>query len=64
MEYRIIGHTLENGVIPQVDMVLDLQDDRSRWSGPFWVIARTLDKSRTGGTTCTIEGVPLGALAF
>ena len=34
----------DNGVIPQVDQIVDVADDRSRFSGPLWVLSRTFNK--------------------
>jgi prophage tail gpP-like protein len=62
--YTIHGHHFDNGVIPQVDMVITVDDDRSRFSGPLWIVGRTFQKSRQLGTTTEIELLPLGALAF
>lgn len=64
LEYTILGHRFDTGVIPTVDTIVDIQDDRSRWSGPAWVLSRTFNKSRNGGTTTDIELLPVGALSF
>jgi prophage tail gpP-like protein len=62
--YEIMGFTFDNGVIPQVDQIVDVADDRSRFSGPLWVLSRTFNKSRSGGSTTTLEMIPLNCLAF
>lgn len=62
--YEIEGHRFDNGVIPQVDMVISVKDDRARWNSPMWILARTFEKSRNGGTKTMIETLPLQALFF
>jgi len=62
--YVIAGHRFDNGVIPQIDMVVSVQDDRSRFSGPLWIVGRTFSKSRQTGTTTELEMLPLNALFF
>lgn len=64
LEYTIMGHRFENGVIPQVDLIVDVSDDRSRWDGPAWILSRTFHKSRNGGTTTDLELLPIGVLSF
>jgi len=61
--YTFMGHELDGQVV-QVDTVVDVQDDRSNWHAPMWILSRSLRKSRTGGTTTTIECLPLNSLVF
>ncbi len=61
--YTIMGHELDGQVV-QIDTVVDVQDDRSNWHGPMWILSRSLRKSRSGGTTTTIETLPLNSLVF
>lgn len=62
-KYEGEGHAID-GVVPQVDMVVDVDDERSRWSAPMWILSRSFSKSRSGGTTFAIETLPLGALVL
>jgi len=62
--YVIDGHRFDNGVIPTIDMVINVIDDRSRWNGPMWICGRTFTKSRAEGTRTEIELLPLGVLTF
>ena len=61
--YVIMGHELDGQPV-QIDTVVDVQDDRSNWHGPMWILSRTLRKSRSGGTTTEIETLPLNSLVF
>jgi hypothetical protein len=45
-----------------VDTVVDVQDDRSNWHQPMWILSVSHRKSRHGGTTTEIETLPLGAI--
>jgi prophage tail gpP-like protein len=62
--YTIEGHRLETGVIPQVDTVIHVIDDISRFNGPLWVVGRTFTKSRQEGSRVELELLPLGVLTF
>lgn len=47
-----------------VDTVADVQDEVGGISEPMWIISRTFNKSRSGGTTTNLELVRLYALDF
>ncbi len=53
------------GDVPiQVDTMMDVDDDVSRWRGSMWVSGRTFHISRGGGTTTSLELLPPGAIVF
>jgi prophage tail gpP-like protein len=59
--YLVLGHELDGQPL-QVDTVVDVQDDRSNWHQPMWILSVSHRKSRHGGTTTEIETLPLGAI--
>ncbi len=61
--YTILGHELDGQPL-QVDTVVDVADDRSDWHQPMWILSVAHQKSRQGGTTTTIETLPLNSLVF
>jgi prophage tail gpP-like protein len=63
-KYVIMGHRLGGHPIA-VDTVVMVEDDRSNWHGPLWIIGRTFTKRPgAGGTTTHIEAIRLGSLTF
>ena len=61
--YKIEGHTLGNSVVA-IDTIIQVEDDRSAWSGPLWIQDKTFSKKRGGGTTSTVTLIRPGTLAF
>jgi prophage tail gpP-like protein len=62
--YTIEGHRL-NGQPIAVDTVMQVEDDRSNWHAPLWVIGRTFSKvAGQQGTRTRIEMIRLGTLQF
>lgn len=61
--YDVVGHS-QNGQPWQVDTVVDVVDELSNWSAPMWIQSRTFRQSRSGGTTTSLEMIPLNTLVF
>ena len=62
-KFTIEGHTLGGRPIA-VDTIVDVQDDRSNFHGPMWIIGRTFKKNREGGTETQIDTILPGTLQF
>jgi prophage tail gpP-like protein len=62
-EYTVSGHEIDGQPIV-IDSVVDVHDEWANFHGPLWILSRTMRKSRAGGTTTTIEAIPLGSLTF
>jgi prophage tail gpP-like protein len=61
--YTIEGHRI-GGQPVAVDTVVQVDDDRSGFSGPLWVSERTFSKTAGEGTMSTMSLIRLGTLAF
>lgn len=53
-----------DGVIPQVDTIINVLDEPAQFDGNLWVLSRTIRQSRHSGTTTSLELLVPGALAF
>lgn len=61
--YTIEGHMLGNAIVA-VDTIVQVEDDRSSWSGPLWVQDKTFSKKHGAGTTTRLTLIRPGSLAF
>lgn len=61
--YSIEGHRL-GGQPVAVDTVVQVDDDRSNYSGPLWVQDRTFSKQQGQGTKTKMTLIRLGTLSF
>jgi prophage tail gpP-like protein len=66
--YTVEGHAQTdasgNAVPWAVDCVVDVHDDVGNVQEPMWILSRTFNKSRNGGTTTDLELVRLYGLEF
>jgi prophage tail gpP-like protein len=61
--YTIEGHTLGSQPIA-IDTIVQVDDDRSNFSGQLWVQDRTFSKSPSGGTLTKMTLIRPGTLTF
>ena len=61
--YTFEGHTLQ-GAPWCVDTIVDVDDDALGLHTRMWVMSRTFEKSRMGGTTTTVELIMPYTLEF
>jgi hypothetical protein len=61
--YTVTGH-VQDGKVWTVDTVVDVDDEISGVQERMYVLSRTFNKSRQGGTTTDLELVRLGSIDF
>lgn len=61
--YTVAGH-LCNGAVWSVDTIVLVDDDIGRLREPMWILGRTFEKSRKGGTVTHLELIRPGSLVF
>lgn len=61
--YTVAGH-VHNGQVWSVDTVVDVDDEISKVREPMWIIGRQFSKSRSSGTSTTLELIRLNSIEF